>query len=261
MKPTKYIITNMKMNLSTEAELNHWLTSFIAAKRSVKLKQTVIVLCPQAPYVERFVQKMQTGYIDYGVQNCFWEEKGAYTGEISPVAARTVGAKYVILGHSERRQYLGETDEMIALKLAAALKARLRPILCVGENAKQKANDQLMDVVLGQLRSCLQYVPKGRIEEVIFCYEPVWAISANKPDHMPSANEIMGAKLLIKKYLVEQYGRNIANRVTMIYGGSVDSKNIAEVCVASQMHGGLVGGASLMPYELIKLAQLFDAAE
>jgi triosephosphate isomerase len=254
----KLVVANFKMNLSTRVELDHWLSSFINAKRNIKLRHTKLILCPPALYLDKFVSRARDSFIDFGVQNCFWRDKGAYTGEISPTAAKAIEAEYVILGHSERRKYLGETDEIVAYKINAALKARLRPIVCVGENAEQKKSDQLMEVVISQLRNCLTQTSKGLVEEIIFCYEPVWAISANNPDHLPTANEIMGAKLLIKKYLTEVYGKNVAQRVKVIYGGSVDSKNLKEVCIDPGMDGVLVGSASLMPYEIVKVCQGID---
>lgn len=255
----KFAIANFKMSLVNQIDLEHWFTSFHKAQKDLKLKKTSLVLCPPDIYLDRFSSQFKSGSIDLGIQNCFWVEKGAFTGETSPVAAHSLlGANYVILGHSERRRFLGETDEMVALKIKTALKARLRPVVCIGENEEQKKNDLLMEVVLKQLKNCLSQVSRGLIEEVILCYEPVWAISANHPDHMPSSNEIMGAKLLIRKFLLENYGANAAKRTKIIYGGSVDVANVEEVVAQSGMDGALIGSASLRPYDLVKIAQTID---
>ncbi len=258
MKKQNIVVANFKMNLNTQFELGHWFTNFLKAKKKLRLSDTEIVLCPPFLHFDAFAKKIKSKYILLGTQDCFWEQKGAYTGEVSPAIIRSVGGRYVILGHSERRRLLGETDEKIALKTLAALKGGLCPILCVGENAQEKQNDMLLSVVSKQLEECLSQVSRGRIENVIVCYEPVWAISANNPDHLPSTNEIMGARLLIRKILTEKYSRAVAERVNIIYGGSVESKNVHEVCISSGMSGALVGGASLMPYDFIKIAEVID---
>lgn len=262
MKPKeKFAIANFKMNLTTQIDLDHWINSFNNAKKGANFEKTAVVLCPPAIYLDRFVSQVSAGFVDFGLQNCFWTDKGAFTGETSAEAAQWMGARYVILGHSERRNFLGETDEMVALKIKMALKARLQPVVCIGENYEQKKNDQIVDVVLAQLNNCLAHVSRGLIEEVIICYEPVWAISANNPDHVPTSNEIMGAKLLIKKFLIDRYGKSAAERVKIIYGGSVDSANVGEVVIESGMDGALIGSASLRPYDLVKIASALEKAE
>lgn len=254
-----FVIANFKMNLTTKHEVEHWLLSFEKASKDLPEDGRVkTVLCPQAIYLEKFKNKFKSDAIDFGIQNCFWQDKGAFTGEISPAAAHSLGANYVILGHSERRNYLGETDEMVAYKIKAALKNRIRPVLCIGEDADQKRKDQLKETLLEQLKMCLSFVSSGMLDQVVICYEPVWAISANNPDHLPTSNEIMGAKLLIRKFLLSQYDEVVANRVKIIYGGSVDSKNVEEVCISAGMDGALVGSASLMPYELVKIGQALE---
>ena len=258
MKKQNIVVANFKMNLNTQFELQHWFANFLKAKKKLRLLDTDIVLCPPFLHLDAFTKKIKSKYILLGTQDCFWEQKGAYTGEVSPAMIRSVGGRYVILGHSERRRFLGETDEIIALKMIAALKGGLYPVLCVGENVREKQNDLLLSVVSRQLKECLSQVSRGRIENVIICYEPVWAISANKPDHLPSTNEIMGARLLIRKILTEKYGRAMAERVKIIYGGSVVSKNVHEICVSSGMSGALIGGATLMPYDFIKIAEVID---
>lgn len=254
----KLVVANFKMYLATKTEIDQWLSVFSKAKKGVGLQGTKIVLCPSNLFLEGMMEKNKNNFIGFGTQDIFWENKGAYTGQVSPTMAHSVGADYVIVGHSERRIHLGETDEVIAKKIQAATNWGMRPILCVGENAQQKKRDMLMDVVLSQLRKCLAPVTKGKIEKIIICYEPVWAISANKPDHLPTVNEIMGAKLLIRKFLVEKYGKNVAQRVRIIYGGSVDSKNIKNVCIDPGMDGVLVGKASTLPYELIRISQQIE---
>lgn len=257
-KSDRLVVANFKMYLSCAAEIDRWLEIFSKAKKGIRISNTKIILCPPLLFLDRIMSKNKNGFIEFGSQDSFWENRGAHTGAISPIMLHSCQVNYSILGHSERRISLGETDGMIARKIQAAIGVGMCPILCVGENADQKKRDMLMDVVLSQLDKCLSPVSKGKIEKVVICYEPVWAISANSPSRMPTTNEIMGARLLIKKFLVEKYGQNVSSRVKIIYGGSVDSKNITSVCLDSGMDGVLVGKASTMPYELIKIAQSID---
>jgi triosephosphate isomerase (TIM) len=257
-KSEKIVIANFKMYLSSQVEVERWFSIFLKAKKDCGFVGSKIVLCPPEIFLEKFKSGIKSKKIVFGLQNCFWQNKGAFTGEIGPLMAKSEGADYVILGHSERRFFLGETDAMVARKIETAIAANLQPILCVGENEQQKKSDLMMEVVLGQLEKCLENVSKGKIEKVVICYEPVWAISANGPQRMPTTNEIMGARLLIKKFLVEKYGRNVSERIRIIYGGSVDDKNIKAVCLDTQMDGVLVGGASQRPYELVKICQVID---
>ncbi len=257
-KQEKLAVANFKMNLSASYELKHWLTNFLKAKQKARLEETKLVLCPQITYLDQFAKKIKSRQVEFGAQDCFWEQKGAFTGAVSPATLYSGGAQYVILGHSERRKYFGETDEIVAVKIEAALKASLQPIVCIGENAQEKRTGSSLRVIDQQLKKCLKDIGRGRIEKIVICYEPVWAISSNDPDHLPEMNEIMEAKLLIRKILTDQYDRRMAEKVRIIYGGSVDNKNANEVCVEPGMDGALIGKASLAPYDLIKIAEIID---
>jgi triosephosphate isomerase len=171
---------------------------------------------------------------------------------------KSVGAQYVILGHSERRKYFGETNKQIALKVERVFKNRMIPVICIGENKEEKEQDLTMQVILNQLNEILEKVGRGNIEKTILCYEPVWAISSNNPKTPPTSNEIMEARLLIKKFLIKKYGKLAAERVQIIYGGSVDQKNVEETCLISGMEGALVGSCSTKPYDFVKIIQKFE---
>lgn len=251
----KLVIGNLKMNLQSSLEREKYLGSFQKELKNKKLKNTEIILCFPLVHLEGF-KNAKIKKISLGAQNMFWEEKGSYTGEVSPTMLKNFGCEYVIIGHSERRRYFCEKDEEINLKVISALKNGLKPILCVGENANQKGEG--MKIVTRQLENCLKNISRGKIENVIICYEPVWAISSNNPDHLPTANEIMSAKLLVKKYLVGNYGIKTSEKVRIIYGGSVSSDNAKEVCLDSGMDGSLIGKASLFPHEFIKIAGIID---
>jgi triosephosphate isomerase len=196
--------------------------------------------------------------VETGGQNCFWESKGAFTGETSPRALYSWGARYVILGHSERKRYFGENPKMIAKKLQAALKENLIPIVCVGESAQEKEEGKTFEVISEQLEEYLGGIEAIRVRRVIFCYEPIWAISANGPAILPTQNDIMSARLVIQKFLSKTYGSRLAEQVLIIYGGSVDSQNAEETCLKSGMDGALVGSASLKPMELVKIGQVLE---
>ena len=167
-------------------------------------------------------------------------------------------AKYVILGHSERRGYFFENDEIINLKIVAALRSGLKVVLCIGENGEQKGAGEGEDAVIAQFKGCLKNISAAKMENVIICYEPVWAISSNNPDHMPTSNEILSAKLLIRKLLSEKYGQAVSRKIKIIYGGSVDSKNVWQTCIEPEMDGALVGKESLTPNNFVKIAEAFD---
>lgn len=239
------------MNLLGVQERDRYLAWMEKELKDKKLKNSEVVLCPPFVHLEAFQKFKKT---KLGAQDMFPESKGSYTGEISPVMLKNFGCEYVIVGHSERRRYFSENDHEINLKIVAALKNGLKPILCVGENKGQ----EMSAVVTGQLQNCLAGVSRGKIESVVICYEPVWAISSNKPDHLPTTNEIMSARLLIKKFLVGKYGIKISEKVRIIYGGSVAFSNVTETCVDAGMDGALIGRESLLPHEFVKIAEIID---
>ncbi|MFA6159667.1 MAG: triose-phosphate isomerase [Parcubacteria group bacterium] len=250
---SKLIIGNLKMNILSPAQQEQYLSLFKKELTGKKINNCELILCPPTIHLPGF-QKAKIKKIILGAQNMFWEEKGSYTGEISPTMLKNFGCAYVILGHSERRRYFCERDEEVNLKVISALKNGLKPVLCVGEDGEQKKEGSR--VVLQQLENCLADISRGKIENVVICYEPVWAISSNNPDHLPSANEIMSAKLLIRKFLVGKYGVKFAEKVKIIYGGSVSANIVKEVCLDPGMDGVLIGRESLVPHEFVKIAKL-----
>jgi triosephosphate isomerase (TIM) len=247
------IVANLKMNLINSQERDRYLELMAKGLKNKKFKNTEIVLCPPYVHLEAFQKSCKKG-LKIGAQDMFSEPKGSYTGEISPVMLKSYGCEFVILGHSDRRRYFAENDHEINLKIIAALKNGLEPILCVGENKGQRAEK----IIIEQLRNCLKGISRGKVENITICYEPVWAISSNNPDHVPTANEIMSARLLIRKFLVENFGAKVAERVRIIYGGSVDSVNVKEICISSGMQGALIGKESLTPHGFVKVAEMMD---
>ncbi len=250
----KYIIANLKMNLISPKEREQYLVSLGKELKGKKIKNSEIILCPSFVHLEAFGQ-IKNKNIKLGAQNVFSEDKGSYTGEISPVMLKNFGCKYVILGHSERRRYFSENNEDVNLKITAALKNGVRPILCLGETKTEKESDLTMRVIENQIKECLMGISRTKIEQIIFVYEPVWAVGS---DLTPTTNEIMEAKVLIRKILVEMFGPRVARNLQVLYGGSVNCKNAKEVCLDSELNGVLVGRESLMPHELMKIVETLD---
>lgn len=239
------IIANWKMNPQT---LNEAKVIFEIAKKAAKENQNAeIVICPPFIFLADLTKHLKgASSFQLGGQNCSWEQQGAYTGEISPLMLKTLGCSYVIIGHSERRCFLNETDEMINKKIKAALKAGLKPVLCVGE----KEGEDVGLVIERQLKEGLKEVDDVRVKNIIIAYEPVWAIGSGRAC---STDDAMKAVLLIKKNLTKLYARNLAEKVKILYGGSVSSKNADVYIKKVGMDGLLVGGASLNTSEFLRI--------
>ncbi len=256
----KIIIFNWKMYPSSLKEARQLLIYY--KQPTTNDKKLEIVICPPftyLPFVSSIVGRKSS--VKLGSQNVFWESKGAYTGEISPTMLKNLGVEYVIVGHSERRQYLSETDEMINKKVLAALKAGLKIILCVGESSckSQIANRKAQisyakQYVKKQLQKDLKTISASRlaISNLIVAYEPVWAISTEngKSDTPEDALEMIK---FIKKFLSVKCQ---VSSVKVLYGGSVDSKNIKNFVKYPEINGALVGGASLKINEVKKIISI-----
>ncbi|MDD3705804.1 MAG: triose-phosphate isomerase [Clostridiaceae bacterium] len=201
-----------------------------------------VVVCPTFVCLNDLVKTSKNSNIGVGAQNMYYKDSGAYTGEISPVFLKDIGVEYVILGHSERRQYFKEDDSEINKKVVAALDHKLKPILCVGETLKQREAGEAFDVVSAQVKGCLKDLESRNLDDLIIAYEPVWAIGTGKTATSRDANEVIG---FIRKQLVELCGNDMAEKTRILYGGSVKSSNIKELMNMSEIDGALVGGASL----------------
>ena len=234
----KVIAGNWKMNMLPNEAID-----FIQGlSEKVKGTEHEVVLC--VPYTDIFysVLNAQDTNIKIGAQNMHWEEKGAYTGEVSAEMLKSVGVEYVIIGHSERRQYFAETDETVNKKLKKALSVGLKPIVCVGETLEQREQGITMQIITNQTEKALEGLEPVDVEKTIIAYEPIWAIGTGKTATKEDANE---AVKQIREKIVEKYGQNIANGVIIQYGGSVKASNAKELFEMSDIDGGLVGGASL----------------
>lgn len=200
-----------------------------------------VVFCPPAVSLAAALDAAKGSNIGIGAQNMYFEESGAFTGEVAPNMLTEMGVKYVILGHSERRQYFAETDETVNKKVLKALEHKLVPIVCVGETLEQREQGITEDLVRLQTKIALRDVPVERAKEVVIAYEPIWAIGTGRTATNEQAEEVCAA---IRKVLKELYG-GVAEEIRIQYGGSVKPSNAKEIFGMPNIDGGLVGGASL----------------
>lgn len=248
----KLIVANWKMNPSKLVEARKLLAAIVKEMILGKNGEMEIVICLPFIWLGKLIDefKPKKGFA-FGAQNCHWELGGAYTGEISAAMLADAGVKYVILGHSERRQFLGETDAVINLKIKTALKAELRPILCVGE----KEGEEMNLAVEEQLTKDLAGLNVNQAKGIVIAYEPIWAIGTDRPCLPDNA---LSATLFIRRILTKNYSRFLAEKIPIIYGGSVDAKNAADYIKNANMNGLLVGGASLEAEEFTKIMKSIE---
>ncbi len=234
----------------TVAEARALVAEMTPALRAIKGVEKV--LCPPFMALMPVAALLPGTDIGLGAQNIHWEPKGAFTGEVAPGMVAEF-CQYVIIGHSERRTYFGETDESVNKKIAAAHSAGLIPIVCVGETEKEHDAGLVGEVVSRQIRLGLKGLPAEFAPKVVVAYEPVWAIGTGRASNGPDANAVI--RDYIRKPLAEMYGEEAAQAMRVLYGGSVTSANAAEFFGQPDIDGALVGGASLKVDEFVKIAQ------
>ena len=208
------------------------------------------VICVPACNIPTAAKVFKELRISVGAENLYYEEKGAYTGEISAAMLRDLGVKYVIIGHSERRQYFGETDTAVNRKVHAALDAGLSPIICVGESESQREMGVTQDWIALQVKTALYGVPAEKLRRCIIAYEPIWAIGTGKTATAQQAGEVCTH---IRATIRGLYGARVARSVTIQYGGSMNPKNAQELLAQPDVDGGLIGGASLKPEQFVEI--------
>lgn len=209
-----------------------------------------VVVAPVFPYLETAVQLTQGTAVHIAAQNMHFEESGAYTGEVSPSMLVDIGVEYVIIGHSERRTYFNETDETVNLKVKAALAHDLIPIMCCGETLQQREQGEMQRFIGGQIEAGLAGISKEEVENIVIAYEPIWAIGTGKTATVEQAQEVCA---LIRRKLEALYDIKTADKISILYGGSVKSGNVGELTSSLDIDGGLVGGASLKADEFTKI--------
>ena len=233
---TPFIAGNWKMHTTLESCLA---LCRAVVERTATVAGVEVAVCPPFPFLAQAREALAGSSVRLGAQNMHWEEQGAYTGEVSPLMLRD-WVEYVIIGHSERRQYFCETDETVQQKLRAALAHGLTPILCVGETREEREAGRTEEVLARQVRRALEGVPWTA--QCVIAYEPVWAIGTGLAATGAQANEAIG---FIRRLVAEAVGPEVAQATRVQYGGSVKPENIAEFVAQPEVDGALVGGASL----------------
>ncbi len=245
------VVGNWKMNgtLSLASSLADAIVQGITQKTT----KAALVLAPPATALAAVQQRIAKSGISLAGQNCHWEDNGAFTGEISPSMLSDLGCTYVIVGHSERRHIFNESDEIVARKLAAAIRNNLRPILCVGETLDQRNAGSTMDVIIRQMQLALKEPNENVIRNIEVAYEPVWAIGTG---HNADPNQIAEVHGAIRNYLTSSFGKS---NFRILYGGSVNPGNANELGRITEVNGLLVGGASLKSESFLSIIGCFDA--
>lgn len=235
----KIIAGNWKMNkLRTEAE--QLITSLIPL---VKDTQNTVVICVPFTDLCKAVKLTKGTNIHVGAQNCHWKESGAFTGEIAPSMLTEIGVEYVVIGHSERRTYFGETDATVLARTQAALAAGLKPIVCIGETLAERESGNMESVLRRQVEEGFKDISAQQLQNIVVAYEPVWAIGTGVTATDEQANDAIA---FVRSVFAQKYGKQAAEALYIQYGGSMNDKNAAGLLSMSQIDGGLIGGASLV---------------
>ena len=234
----KIVAGNWKMNM-TPAKAVELINSL---KDQINTTEVDVVVCPPFVCLPAVLDAVKGTNIGVGAQNMHFEEKGAFTGEIAPEMLKELGVQYVILGHSERRQYFAETDETVNKKMLKAFEHGLTPIVCVGESLEQREQGVTIDLIRAQVKIAFNGVSAEDAKKAVIAYEPIWAIGTGKTATSAQAEEVCKA---IREVMAEVYGKEVADEVRVQYGGSVNGGNANELFNMGNIDGGLVGGASL----------------
>ncbi|MFD2599747.1 triose-phosphate isomerase [Sphingobacterium corticis] len=247
---------NWKMNLTYEQGVSLFSEIVNMAKDEVVGEQEVVV-CSPAIHLSS-IAKLSSGVknVHIGAQNIHEAEAGAFTGEISGAQVKSVGAEYVILGHSERRAIFKETDALLAEKTNAALKNGLAPIFCIGETKEERESGRFFDVIKTQLEGGLFHLSESEFKRVVLAYEPVWAIGTGLTASPEQAQEVHA---FIRKTVAEKYGEQVADDTTILYGGSCNPSNAQNLFSQEDIDGGLIGGASLKSRDFLDIVKVFNS--
>lgn len=247
---------NWKMNMDYEQGISLFSEIVNMVKDEVIGNQEVVVCSPFIHLAAISKLSSGTGNVSIGAQTINEHESGAYTGEISASQVKSTGAAYVILGHSERRAYFNETDELLAEKVNAALKHDLKPIFCIGETKDERESGSYFDIIKTQLSKGLFHLDAEAFKNVVLAYEPVWAIGTGLTATPEQAQEVHA---FIRKTLAEQYGQDIADGTSILYGGSANPSNAQSLFSQPDIDGGLIGGASLKSRDFLQIINVFNA--
>ena len=251
----KHIVAgNWKMNL-TFSEADELLDELMSELEKTELpRDTQVIVCPPFPYLEMASDYANDSYFMVGAQNVSDQEKGAYTGEVSAEMLESCEIDYCIVGHSERRAYYGETDALVAAKIDRLLAHGLKPIVCVGEVLDEREAGRQLEVVASQVEKGLFHLDAEQIKDVVIAYEPVWAIGTGRTATPEQAQEIHAH---IRSLLTKKYGKEVANEISILYGGSCKPSNAKELFACPDIDGGLIGGASLKAKDFMGIVVSF----
>jgi len=247
----KIVAGNWKMNKTLEeAKI---LTAELMGMVADEVKSnTEVIICTPFPYLISVKNQLGNSNIKVGAQNCSEHDSGAYTGEVSAAMIKSIDVPYVIVGHSERRQYFGETNKMLAVKVDKALANSLTPIFCCGEPLEIREKGEHETLVKQQVEESLFHLSTEALQKVVIAYEPVWAIGTGKTATSQQAQDM---HLVIRKHLASKYGQSVADSISILYGGSVKADNAKELFACADVDGGLVGGASLKSREFVEIVK------
>ena len=245
---TPIIVGNWKMN-KTAKETKELLAELVPLVADATCEVVVCVPFTDIAMAKRMTKKTN---IKVGAQNIHWAESGAFTGEISGAMLKELKVEYVVVGHSERRQYFGETDETVNKRVAAALAHRIRPIVCVGETLEERETGKTEEVLFRQITEGLKGFKSKDFDKIVIAYEPVWAIGTGKTATKEEADETIG---YIRRTIAKKFSKNIAEKVRIQYGGSMNPKNASELMSMPEIDGGLIGGASLKAEDFAKVVK------
>ena len=251
----KHIVAgNWKMNCTFD-EADELINGIMEKLENSELpRETQLIVCPPFPYLEMTSDYANDSYFLVGAQHVSDQEKGAYTGEVSAEMLESMEIDYCIVGHSERRGYYGETDKIVAAKVDQLLKHGLKPIVCVGEVLEEREAGKQLDVVKRQVEEGLFHLTAEQMKEVVIAYEPVWAIGTGKTATPEQAQEIHAH---IRSLLTAKYGKELADEISILYGGSCKPSNAKELFACPDIDGGLIGGASLKADDFVAIALSF----
>ena len=251
----KIVAGNWKMNQTFDEgrKLFEEITSLLTENNDPSILK---IIAPSFIHIQALAQMAApTGTVFLAGQNCHSEESGAYTGEISATMLKSAGAKYIILGHSERRTYFNETNKELAKKVSIVLKKQLSPIFCIGETLKEREEKKQYEVVKNQLKEGLFHIDQNDIRNVIIAYEPVWAIGTGITATADQAQEMHH---FVRSVMKEQYDSTVSDAISILYGGSCNSSNAAELFACKDVDGGLIGGASLKAKDFVQIINSFS---
>ena len=244
----KIVAGNWKMNKSF-AQATELIQQINSLSKIHNNKNVHIIVGPAFPYLSE-ARKLLDPAIFTAAQNCAWEESGPYTGEVSAAMIKSVGAQYVIVGHSERRIYFKEDNAQLLKKINQVLKNSLSPIFCIGESLDERQSNQQFDIIKNQIQEVLFHLERSEIKNIILAYEPVWAIGTGQTATVAQAQEM---HQFIRTIISERFGVEIGQEISILYGGSCNAQNAKELFSCKDVDGGLIGGASLAAEDFLKI--------